>query len=353
MGDTAMYDINSILGRLRHAGISYRTIDIGEDWSIVVTTYGGRIIGPFKRPHGESLLWLNAAFRSDNEFSKMIERSLPIGGERMWISPEIQFGCTDRRAFWETLFVPQAVDPGDYSIESISTDTVRLFQSIEIEAFNLANGKKKLFIERFIEPIDDPLGAIVGDRPFRSALDFCGYRHTVRLRETHRDGIQSESWSLAQVRPDGTMLFPTKGMPQTASYFGPVPESLVSSHPDRLECRIDGKAQYKIGIHRVSALGRIVYRQRIDNETDRLTVRVFPVDLAGHYADEPPQERNNNGYCCHVYNDDGRFGGFGEMENMGSPIGGENRLMESFDRNTMLFYEGSPEVITSIQQRFV
>lgn len=353
MTDHSRPDFGSVRERLGNAGIDFETLDLARDWSIIVTRFGGRILGPFKGQDGGSLLWLNEAFSDDGRFARVVDGSVPMGGERVWISPEVQYGCTDRTRFWDTLFVPAAVDPGNYDLERPDASSVRLFQRMELEAYNLVRGSKRLSLERLIDPVTNPIDIPGTQRPGNARVDYCGYRHTTRLSEDSRDAIHSEAWSLAQVYPGGTLLFPTVGRPVTADYFEPAPPSLVQANASGLTCRITGDTRYKIGVHRLSSLGRILYRQPFDETRDLLMVRIYPNDPTGRYADEPPAERGVNGFSCHMYNDDGKLGGFGEIETMGSPIGGSNGTSEALDRTLMLFYLGDRNEIDSVEQRFV
>ena len=79
-------------------------------------------------------------------------RDWNIGGDRIWIAPEIQYNCHDRTDFWGTLDLPQQMDPGDYTLEQLGGDAWRVAQEVSLEAYNLNTGSKILHVAACLPP---------------------------------------------------------------------------------------------------------------------------------------------------------------------------------------------------------
>ena len=82
-------------------------------------------------------------------------RDWNIGGDRIWIAPEIQYNCTDRTDFWGTLDLPKQMDPGNYTLKQIG-DGWTLAQDVTLEAHNLNTGGKTLHVDARLPPRAGP-----------------------------------------------------------------------------------------------------------------------------------------------------------------------------------------------------
>ncbi len=104
-----------IIARCEENNIPYAVLSLQDGATIVVTQRGARIFGPFLAPDAPSLNWVNAAFGSTSAFRTFLSEGIwNLGGERVWIGPEIQFGVRDRTDFWNSLVVQNAMDPGAF-----------------------------------------------------------------------------------------------------------------------------------------------------------------------------------------------------------------------------------------------
>ncbi len=77
-------------------------------------------------------------------------------------------------------------------------------------------------------------------------------------------------------------------------------------------------------------------------------MRNFYNDPSATYLEEPPDRPGQRGYSVHVYNDGGKFGGFGELECNGRSIGGQTGRSASTDVFTLWLYVGATEKIKNI-----
>ena len=98
--------------------MAYEVLALGNDWKAIITQYSGRLLGPFKGENGESVLWVNAALNDEAAFRDFVrERRLHLGGERLWVNPELKFYCQAPELFDATYTVQPEIDPGDYALE--------------------------------------------------------------------------------------------------------------------------------------------------------------------------------------------------------------------------------------------
>ena len=132
-----------VIARLEENDIPYGVLALQNDMFIIISERGGRVFGPFLTQGGESILWINDAFADAESFREFLASgSWNLGGERMWIAPEIQYSVRDRDDFWGTVFWSPQVDPGNYTLEQPQPDWWQLSQDMTLEAYNLASGQK-------------------------------------------------------------------------------------------------------------------------------------------------------------------------------------------------------------------
>ncbi len=138
--------------------LSYATLTLQNNVNLIITQRGGRILGPFLSPNAESIFWVNQAFATPAALDEFLSSSdWNLGGERIWIAPEIQYLVRDRSDFWGTVRVPEQMDPGQYDLDQPKPNQWRLSQEITLEAFNIASGQKELRLEKVINQVEDPL----------------------------------------------------------------------------------------------------------------------------------------------------------------------------------------------------
>ena len=92
----------------------------------------------------------------------------------------------------------------------------------------------------------------------------------------------------------------------------------------------------------------MVYVNTLEDGRAYLVVRCFHNNPSAPYLEEPPDVPGRSGHAMHVYNDNGRLGGFGEMECGGQAIGGAAGRSSGTDQYLLWFYVGAPEKIDAI-----
>jgi hypothetical protein len=344
-----MVTLTETVARLTEAGLSHECLDLTPRCTIVICQRGGRIFGPFFNG-APSLNWMPSAFKDRELFARFIESGhWNIGGERIWIGPEIQYMIPNRANYWGSYDLPKEMDPGDYSLTRTGQYTCRLSQHIEIEAYRSLAERKNLDIDIKIAPVKNPLRFLSEFENLMQAVEYAGYRQEVTLLESQSDDILSESWNLYQVNPGGQLIVPSVPDVEVSDYYEPVgPHLSRSLNVTRVS--VTGSHRFKIGFKAPHVFGRLGYINTGADGVEYLLVRNFLNDPSSIYAEESDVAIGRIGDSIHTYNDDGGLGGFGELEVRGRTIGGDSGRSESTDEFEMWCFRGEHKAITRLSQ---
>lgn len=344
-----MISLEQLVSTLNTGGETYAVLNAGSA-QILITQRGGRIFGPFLSKDAPALTWINPALAAPHTFAAFIaNKEWNLGGNRIWIAPEIQYIIHDRFDFWGTHRLPAAIDPGQY-ILTVDRESVHLAQRITLKAYNIAAGEKTLDVTRRIYThVVNPLRALNHASVF-DEVTFIGYAQEVTLTDMGGAPMASEAWDLVQLNPGGQLIIPVTGEVEVSPYFGsPTDDSLTPrANPPHLRIAITGDRQYKVGYKAAYLTGRFGYYQTLSDGRACLMIRHYDNNPSAHYSEEPPQNPGVNGHSIHVYNDDGGMGGFGEMECSGQAIGGPDGRTTHTDTFTMWCYVGTPDLVNAI-----
>jgi hypothetical protein len=327
---------------------TYIHLPLSNAMSVIITQRGARILGPFLSD-GTPLCWINPALADAEHFQAFMEAGdWNMGGERVWIAPEIQFNVPDRGRFWQTHRIVPQMDPGNYHLTS-DLRRVTLESQMSLNAYNLATGKLNIDVRHVITSlVPDPLrstrhSVLVDD------VAYGGLSRIVSLNITETSDIQCESWCLIQLNPGGILHIPVTGEEvQATTYFGdPAPEALIANH-GALHIHLTGQQQYKLGYKAVHLTGRMGYLNRLSDRYGFLLIRNFFNDPSSVYCEEPDNQPGVNGHSVHVYNDGGQYGANGEMECNGRTIGGTTGRSQTHDDFILWAYVGEVERLKQI-----
>ena len=328
---------------------SYAILTLQNDVQLVISQHGARILGPFLSSESESIFWLNKALAEPSLFAEFLASGdWNIGGERIWVAPEIQYLVKDRADFWSSVRVPPQMDPGQYTLEQPRPQQVRLTQNLTLDAFNLATGQKELQIEKVIGQVEDPLRNLSNYRVLTDGLLFAGYEQVVSLAESKSDDIVSEAWNLVQLNPGGQLLIPASPHVEFSDYFEPVDDAYQNIHANYVSLNITGNRRYKIGYKAAQVFGRLAYLNQFDDDRAYLIVRNFFNNPSTSYVEEPPDSPDQRGHSIHVYNDGGDLGGFGELEVNGQTIGGDTGRSSGKDQFVLWLYVGARDKVKQL-----
>lgn len=348
--------INSsqIIDRLDENGLKYQILNLQDNAYAIIIERGGHIFGPFIRKNGESLFWMNPVFADKDKFVQFLsENNWNTGGDRNWIAPEIQFITMDR-ADPHKVSIPPQMDPGEYLFEDSHSNEIKLKVDMTLEARNVAKGMKELHLETAIRPVNDPLRFLSNYALLIKDTQFIGYEQQVSLAEINNDGILCELWNLVQLNSGGDIIIPTYSEFELTNYVQPpIDPYHFNYQKDHLKLKISGKYMYKVGLKSAQFSGRIAYINFNNPNQSYLIVRNYFNNPSSLYVEEPAWNVGYRGDSVHIYNDGGKWGGFGEMEVHGQTIGGKTGKSFSTDLLQMWIYVGEPDKLKIIGRQLL
>lgn len=296
----------------------------GKAQVVVVPAWQGRVMTSTDGgAAGASYGWLNREFIASK---KLVKGMNPFGGEdRFWMGPEGgQFsvffakGVAFDMPHWQT---PAPIDTEGYTVASKRPDRVR-FQ----KRFSLTNYSGTVFdvaLDREIRLLE---AADVWQRlgvAAAAGVAAVGYESSNKVTNagksawTETGGLLSV-WILGMYNtsPTTTVVIPVKegngGV--TDDYFGKVPADRLKNDGKTLYFRADGKYRSKIGLRperAKSVLGSY------DAKAGVLTIVQYTLPAgATKYVNSLWKLQDNpfGGDAINSYNDDGKMGGFYELE---------------------------------------
>ncbi len=335
--------------RLKENKIHFAELKVGDNLKLVISERGGRILGPFLEDTGEGIFWINGAFGDSDNFKQFISKNeWNLGGERFWLAPEVQFYIKDRYHFWDTYKLPESIDPGKHILDDSNTSSVSLSQNITVEAYNLVSGKKEVKVERLIRSTENPLKSLNGSDSIMKGVSYAGYEHTVRLSEVVHNDVMCENWILIQLNPGGKIYIPCSPEVEEVNYFEPVEPGYRDILKNHVRLKITGDKRYKVGYKSAHVFGRLGYLNSLSDGRNYLLIRNFYNNPSAPYTEEPPDSPGHSGQSVHIYNDGGNFGGFGELECNGQPVGGKTNRTDTVDYFTLWIYIGDIRALKEI-----
>ncbi|MCD4671683.1 MAG: hypothetical protein K8R77_03375 [Anaerolineaceae bacterium] len=321
---------------------------------IIISQRGGRIFGPFMGQVDESLLWTNSAFADAETFRAFLDAGdWNLGGERVYIGPELQYSVPDRKKFWDSYTLSPQVDPGNYELlMDDATGQCKLQQDMLLNAYP-GDEKKALNLTRELRPAADPLRNLSNYANLIDGVAYCGYEQSLTLGEEENDGLISQTWDLTQINPGGTIFIPALPTIAPTDYYGPVDETWQTIESHYVRVNITGDKMFKLGYRAPQIYGRAAYFNVLSVDKACLIVRNFYNNPTSPYLDEPYHSLGCKGDSLQIYQDDGALGGFAEIECIGQAIGGFTDRSAVTDNISLWCYVGTPENIRQITYHLV
>lgn len=238
-----------------------------------------------------------------------------MGGERLWIAPEIRFMIRDRGDFDGSYELPAAMDPGRWAADPDEPD--RYLQSLELEERDTGE-LLRLEVEQRLAEAADPLRRSHG----RTAVRHMGWTREVRLRRSQADAgtVACQSWVVVQVPPGGHAWVPGAAGARVTDYFEPVDGAHLQRPGGHAVLNLTGRRRYKVGLRTGEHRGLLLHWREVEGGRAVLTLRRFHDLPSTRYLEQPPAAPRHEGDSAYVYNDDGRHGGFGELEVLGHAL---------------------------------
>ena len=335
-------NMTQILEVFAYCGMKCEVLSVGEGWQVIVSEHGGHIFGPFSDSCPEGIFWIPEAVRDREKYKELIDQKIwNIGGDRVWIAPEIQFNITDRSRFRETLNTPKTIDPGSYRMTR-DGDRIHLNMELDLTSYNTVTGSLHADFHRMIHPAKNPLRKLPMFEELMEGLSYCGLEEVIDLKVSGDEGILAESWDLLQIRPKGTLFIPMYCPLRGTDHYEPAGDHETVTENGIL-LRITGDSRYKIAYRSAVMTGRFGYLADSDSDTSVLVIICYPNNPSAMYSEQPPLIEGDTGYSIHVYNDDGNSGGFAEMECNMLTVGSPTGIDHSTDRLTKWVFTGSKE----------
>ena len=331
---------------------------------VVITERGGRILGIYPHETSENMLWINPklADRAYVQQHFVQGREWNLGGERTWLSPEVEYNIPNIESIWENYTVQSAIDPGSYSLQAPAVDLDKgtlktVFWQQQISALTFQSKVERSFhVEKICRLLSDPL-QMIGMDSISLQYDYIGYETTTKLKLTEIPRVYAplSLWTLMQVPPTGEMIVPTYGYAEVTDFFEPTGASHLTVTDHGIYFKIDAKERHKISLKSSCLTGRIGYlRQGLDGYA-YLIVRHIQINPSEKYLDVPVHQLNDQGHCVQGYNDSGQFGAFGELEYHTSGIdqeGQDNRLSLE-DTSQVWCYRGDRKIVNVIAKHLL
>lgn len=353
--------VEELLASLRSIGIKHALLRNSDGGTIVLSEHGGRVLGAFPEGESENLFWTSPSLAQADEGKRSFleERYWNIGGERSWLSPELEFHIGHLAAPERAYTVQTTFDPGYYRLEQNDgavasgegsqdggnvdyvwhlAGTASAYQAEKEVSFRLSKRCRLT---------EDPL-KLAGFKTADDDYSYVGYSIDAELAsEDCPDNVPLALWTLIQVPAGGEAVIPTIGSAEPTDFFNPTGDSHLRLLPGSVRFRIDATEAHKISLKAVHATGRLGYIRPIANDRYALIVRQIRMDPSGRYGDVPLHDTADAGHCIQLYNDNGRIGSFGELEYHSPSFAGTGANSVA-DHSSVWCYTGSEATIRRI-----
>jgi len=336
------------LARFHENRMEYRELPLANGYRAVIAARGGRVFGPF-RADEEAVLWQSDVFRDPEAFRGFVKSdAIHLGGERMWIGPELEFFCNAPKLFDATYTVQPSLDPGSFAFSEETHGGVRLGEEAEQKILRGGDGHvKRALLTRTYLPAPNPLQYVRQLNGVRA--DYCGFTQDIRLRDDSPETpLYLEPWILTQIHPGGRILVPYLGSLEFDDYYTPVDRSVMADRGGYAELVSSGRRKYKTAFKAANTFGRMGYVLPQGDGRWVLMIRNYYSDPSIPYCSEPWHDLGCRGCSMYFYNDDGSNGGFTEFENSCAMVGLDANREESFSTTSLWFFYGDSASLEKI-----
>jgi hypothetical protein len=337
-GMGTLQSLEQLIEVIEQRKLRYQTLTNPSQGRMIVLEHGARVIGLFPSDDSTNALWVNP------DFATLPISSWNSGGDRIWLSPEIEFNIPEL-AQSHSYEVQRSLDPGYYEFQSYLNHQIILHQTVTINAFS-ANCEVECQMHKTYQLIPDPMISIATKS---LTYDYVGYQQFTEL--TRRDTgmeLAVSLWSLMQVPFSGKAYISTHGLSTFTDFIDDEYHDGVSIDAQGISMEFRGQQRRKISVKSIYASGRIGYLREMDDNHVMLIVRQFEVNPASFYPDVRLTDMQDTGYCVQCYKDDGSLGDFGELE-YHSPSGILHQSKAPIqDKSQVWCYRGNQETIRQI-----
>jgi hypothetical protein len=290
--------------RLWHAG----------DGGLLLSTYAARIVGCQLPGVSENIFW-NSPDIEDPAKAKdaMKAAGSRIGGDRLWIAPEVAYNWPNLAAariqpFGANYLLPPEMDPAEWRIVENLTGHLHLTAQMTL-VDRRVNKNITLRVNRQFNLVGRPEGL---PKTIRSAS--FAIRNDLATLETDGEAVAG-AWDLLQVPTGGVLVCPTLvPVRQVRRYYASFRDQDIIKDGRSVRFHARGDRVVKFGLSAQQTTGRMAYLRRAGRVTTAI-VRIFEALPGEPYVDLPRDSSQRfGGDALQAFCDDGRFGSFAEME---------------------------------------
>ncbi len=341
---------HQLIQHLKQLNMAYHVIETRPLGKLVTIERGARMLGIFPDESCDNLLWTSPVLIDLHNAQLQFEHGVEwnIGGDRTWLSPEIDFNIGDLDNLWSTYAVQPIFDPGNYRIHNTNEHSICIMQ-VTSPIAHRTNRKIPMLIKKVFRANSDPMKYIWSAKELNN-YSFVGFDLTtsVTLTDNHKT-LPLSTWQLAQLPAGGELIIPTYGKAAVHHFFGSADSPRVSVDPHFVNVKIDAQESFKISIKVHYVTGRMGYYRQVNEKQATLIIRHFDTKPGYAYGDVFVPNLDDPGHCVQAYNDDGKLGDFGEME-YHTPLMMTSKDQYSLeDTHETFCYFGNIEVINKIR----
>lgn len=309
-------------------------INFPDGSRLLVLPFGGRVLGLYAPGSDKSFLWMNPAVAKPKTALAYYSRpdAWPNpGGDRTWLSPELEFFIGDLEHPFDKYRVPPALDPGDWRV---TEKDGRLSLGCNVDLPLLRTGKKvRCQINKSYLPAPNPLRNM---NLFGGKIQYAGYtqRSTLDAKplETSCGPVRVGIWNLLQLPTPGEMFISTYYRSTPKCVFGHLGSDCKASARYVRWSMGRRSDDAKISMSAEPLTGRAGYLYASSNsEKWNLVIRNFSVNPSRDYADALWSEPEGPGYVFQACSVNGGAERFSEMEYHAPAIltqAGQNRMTD-------------------------
>lgn len=312
---------------------------------LCVLPFSGRVMGLYPR-EGLNVLWTHPALDLAASARTLLTGGgwTNLGGDRTWVSPEVELFIPDMARPMESYKVPSALDPADYRVVSQGASTAELETSVAVD-FYRSGCRGELSLRKRVTELGAP------DFPLPAGVSAAGYELACTLSAAGSlpESLRPAIWNLLQVPGGGEIVVPLKGPDAPLGFFGRQQYRQVG---ERIHASVPvASSGYKFGVLADHCRGVMLYLNFAAPQP-YMILRRFSVGSRDQYFDVPFNAVQQRGFVQQVYIDDGTHGGFGEMEHHSTAMV-PDQCSNVTDTCTTWAFAGSAEQLGLLAETFL
>lgn len=331
-----------------------QTLSFADGSRLLLLPAGARVLGLFGPDDDDNFFWANPDLEDRDKALALFgaEGWRNTGGDRTWLTPEIDFffpGFPHDQTHVE----PPELDAADYDIQNAAGE-VGMVRRMTLP--HTRTGRPiELELGKWLSPTANPLDPAEQANGRFEGVTFAGYTQRTHLAlkgAAAAQPVPAGLWNLIQLPVGGEMLVATYHATQPRTWFGSIPPDRLRIESHCLRWRTDLVGEHKMAVRASALTGRVGYRWTSGQQCS-LVIRNFLVNPAGQYVDAPFDAPNDMGYGVQMVNVDSGLGQFCELEYHAPAIGTDTDRTEGEDISQVWAYRGQDNIINDIAEQLL